>query len=87
MSPKLVLANVDTYIKNTNISTEIGAQNLKIILQSDLVFFNGGDQSRHSRTWNYDNGLPNDIMTRIIERALKKEITLIGTSAGSMAMS
>ena len=86
MSPKLVLANIDTYIKNTDTSTDIGAQNLKIILQSDIVFFDGGDQSRHSRTWYYDNGLPNAIMTRIMLRASKKEIVLAGTSAGTMAM-
>lgn len=51
-----------------------------------MIFFNGGDQSRHARSWLNDDGTHNSLMRSIATKALNNEVILSGTSAGSMIM-
>jgi len=48
-----------------------------------VIYFNGGDQSRHARCWLLDNGQPNLLFSVIKARALNNEIILVGVSAGT----
>lgn len=45
------------------------------------VFFNGGDQSRHSRAWLKDDGSDTDIMT-VLRNKFASGTVIAGTSAG-----
>ena len=56
-------------------------------MQADIVFFNGGDQSRHIRSWLNDDGTYGGLMAALQKRAVKNEVVLCGTSAGSMVWS
>lgn len=60
--------------------------NLEYIKRADVIFFNGGDQSRHARCWLADDGTPNKIFNIILLRALSNSVILSGTSAGAMVM-
>lgn len=48
--------------------------------------FNGGDQSRHARTWLKDDGTPNEMFSIVASRAAADKVVLGGTSAGTMIM-
>ena len=45
------------------------------------IFFNGGDQSRHSRAWLNDDGSDSDIM-RALRTRFANGAVVAGTSAG-----
>jgi len=62
MTSKHVSVHIDNYVKASNISTAEGQMNLEIIKQADIIFFNGGDQAKHVRSWLNDNGTPNPIL-------------------------
>lgn len=85
-SPKHVSVHIDNYQRTTDIRNADGQYNLNIIKQADVIFFNGGDQARHARSWLKDDGSYNDIMKVISDRATRDEAILSGTSAGSMIM-
>lgn len=68
LAPRHVSAHIDNYQNATNNATAIGLLNQNILLQADLVFFNGGDQSRHSRTWLNDNGTCNLMFCKLMDR-------------------
>jgi len=53
---------------------------------ADIIFFNGGDQSYHARTWLNEDGTYNDLMIIIVKRAKLNEVVLAGTSSGTMIM-
>ncbi len=59
LTPKHITAHIDNYKIDTDPSTSRGRDNLQIINQADIIYFNGGDQSRHIRTWLNDDGTPN----------------------------
>jgi cyanophycinase-like exopeptidase len=60
---------------------------MNILTQADVIIFNGGDQSRHARTWLNDDGSCNSIFCNVIKRVRNNEVILMGTSAGTMIMS
>lgn len=72
MAPLHVSAHIDNFKTATNISTAEGNKNLQTLLQADIVFFNGGDQSRHARTWLTDTGDCNAILCQLLERYRKE---------------
>ena len=78
--------HIDNYQITTDINKINGQVNLELIKQADVIFFNGGDQARHARSWLNDDGTPNKIMQVIYDRANSNEAILSGTSAGSMIM-
>ncbi len=84
MAPKHLSVHRDNYIVHGNISTPQGAANLKIIQQADIIYFNGGDQARHIRSWLNDDASPSTLLELIKKRAFNYEVVLSGTSAGSM---
>jgi cyanophycinase len=84
LTPKHITAHIDNYKIDTDPSTARGRDNLQIINQADIFYFNGGDQSRHIRTWLNDDGTPNQLLAVIKKRAFNDEVVLSGTSAGSM---
>jgi cyanophycinase-like exopeptidase len=79
--------HIDTYRTNSNISTQIGKQNLEYLQLADVIFFNGGDQARHARCWLNDDGTYNALMSVAYQRAKLNQVILAGTSAGTMIMS
>jgi len=57
--PVHILNHIDTYQIGSNLSTSIGMANLRLIKLADAIFFNGGDQALHSRSWLNDDGTYN----------------------------
>jgi cyanophycinase len=84
LTPKHVSLHVDNFRIDSNISTPRGKANLQIIMQADIVYFNGGDQSRHARSWLNDDATPNALLSTLKTRALNDEVICAGSSAGSM---
>lgn len=58
-----------------------------MILTADIIFFNGGDQAKHARTWLEDSGIPSPMFSRLLNRYNNRDIVIAGTSAGTMIMS
>ena len=52
-----------------------------------MIYFNGGDQSRHVRCWFNDNGTPNPFFSVIRQRVLNNQVILVGVSAGTAVQS
>jgi len=69
MAPKHLSIHRDNYRVHGNIRTSEGRANLDMIEQADIIFFNGGDQTRHLRSWLNDDGTPNDLLKFIKLRA------------------
>jgi cyanophycinase len=82
-----VSAHVDNYQTATDVTTLDGKTNQELLLQADIVFFNGGDQSKHSRTWLTDNGECGAILCQLLERYRRGAVVFTGTSAGTAIMS
>ncbi|MEY8765908.1 MULTISPECIES: cyanophycinase [Francisella] len=78
-------AQIDNYKTNTDINTEQGGYNAKIIEQADIIFFNGGNQTYHSRTWLKDDGSYNSLMNVLAQR-YDEGALIVGTSAGMAVM-
>ena len=70
LTSKHVSVHIDNYLKASNLSTAEGQINLQIIKQADIVYFNGGDQARHIRSWLNDNGTPNSILDVLKSRLM-----------------
>jgi cyanophycinase len=87
MAPLHVTAHVDNYLQATDQGTTEGKRNYEILMQADIIFFNGGDQSRHSRTWLLDDGGCNAIFCSLISRYRISQVVWSGTSAGNAIMS
>lgn len=58
-----------------------------MLRDADLIFFDGGDQIRHSRCWLTDDGSPIPMFKLILDRAHSDKVILGGTSAGTMIWS
>lgn len=86
-SPKHVSVHIDNYGRAANIETSEGKYNLELIQKADVIFFNGGDQARHSRSWLDDEGSPNELFQYIVKRKNDDSAIFAGTSAGTMIMS
>jgi cyanophycinase-like exopeptidase len=84
MAPKHVTIHVDNYLKDADLLTLRGKANLDMISTADVVYFNGGDQSRHVRSWLRDDATPNILLSTLLSRAKNNDVILAGTSAGSM---
>mgnify|MGYP002369577292 CR=1 FL=1 len=87
MAPQHISAHCDNYLTATNTSTAEGQKNFEILMQADIVFFNGGDQSRHARTWLLDSGDCNYLFCQLFQRFKNNQVIFAGTSAGTMIMS
>lgn len=84
MTPKHISVHIDNYKTDSNTSTSKGKANLDIINQADVIYFNGGDQAKHARSWLNDDGTPNALLIALRNRALNNSIICAGSSAGSM---
>ncbi|AIT09921.1 hypothetical protein LO80_08040 [Candidatus Francisella endociliophora] len=78
---KHVIANVDNYTTTTDTNTKQGAENARIIKDADIIFFNGGNQTLHSRTWLNDDGSYNTLMKEVAPK-YNSGALMVGTSAG-----
>lgn len=53
---------------------------------ADIIYFNGGDQSRHIRCWLNDDTHPNPIFSVIKRKVANNQAILVTVSAGTAAM-
>lgn len=53
---------------------------------ADIIYFNGGDQSRHIRCWLNDDNYPNPIFAVIKRKVYNNQAILVTVSAGTAAM-
>lgn len=83
MAPRHVKVHVDNFRTATDPLTYLGERNYQAIGQADIIYFNGGDQSRHARCWFNDDGQPNPIFALLKRRALNNEVVIVGVSAGT----
>ncbi|GGI15573.1 cyanophycinase [Gottfriedia solisilvae] len=80
-TPVFIPVAVDNY------TTEAYKQsNIDLINSADVIFFNGGDQSRHVRSLLKDDGTPTPLFSAIQQRASAGAI-ISGTSAGTSVQS
>jgi hypothetical protein len=84
MSPHHISVHADNYKETANLSSERGMMNLQILQSADILYFTGGDQSKHVRAWLNDDGSENELLGIIRERALNDEVIISGSSAGAM---
>jgi cyanophycinase len=84
MTSRHISVHIDNYKTDADILTLRGKANLDILGQADVVYFNGGDQARHVRSWLKDDGSANVLLYMIRARAEKDELICAGSSAGSM---
>lgn len=86
-SVKHISAHIDNYQQTTNPNTLEGKLNKTILEQADVIFFNGGDQARHARTWLNDDGSYNQLMQIIATRFIHNQVIIAGSSAGTAIQS
>ncbi|KAJ6645247.1 Cyanophycinase [Pseudolycoriella hygida] len=79
--PSVVYLAIDNYEGANSNTTTLGRENIEKIRSADAIFFNGGDQSRHSRAWLEDDGSDTEIMVVLRDR-FSKGAVIAGTSAG-----
>ena len=82
-SPRHVQIAIDNYLQASIAGNSVGDANIEIIKQADVVFFNGGDQSRHSKSWLNSDGTDSQIMRILRNRVINNEVIIAGTSAGT----
>ena len=71
IAPKHISIHRDNYQIHGDISTPQGQANLAILQTADIIFFNGGDQGRHVRSWLNDDASPSALLSVIKARAVK----------------
>lgn len=86
MAPKHISVQIDNYEQATNLFTTDGYRNFINIDMADIIYFNGGDQSRHMRCWLNDDGTPNPIFSVIRRNVNNNKAILVTVSAGTAAM-
>ncbi|XP_037049004.1 cyanophycinase-like [Bradysia coprophila] len=79
--PTVLELAIDNYEVANSYETPLGRENIEKIQNADVVFFNGGDQSRHSRAWLKSDGSDTDIMT-VLRSKFADGTVIAGTSAG-----
>ncbi len=62
MAPQHLTVHIDNYKTASDLNTLEGQRNLDLIKNADVVYFNGGDQARHVRSWLYDNNSNNALL-------------------------
>ena len=82
-SPKEVRIAIDNYKTASATGSIIGNLNYSIIKDADVVFFNGGDQVNHARSWLNDDGSDSQLMTLLRQRVNQNKVIISGTSAGT----
>jgi cyanophycinase len=87
MAPRHVKLHVDNYKAAIDPLNFIGERNYGLISKADVIYFNGGDQSRHARCWFNNDGTPNPLLALLKRRVAKNEVVLIGVSAGTAIQS
>lgn len=80
--PTVIHLAIDNYQMGSSNATSLGRENIEKIRNADIVFFNGGDQSRHSRAWLNDDGTDSPIMFALRQR-FNEGLVIAGTSAGT----
>ncbi len=83
MSPKHVKIAIDNFEEAAHPGNEVGDENITLIKNADIVFFNGGDQSRHARAWFNDDGSDSPILSELRKRVKINQVVVAGTSAGT----
>lgn len=86
MAPKHISVQIDNYHQSTNLFTVEGYRNYAYIDMADVIYFNGGDQSRHIRCWLNDDNYPNPIFSVIKRKVYNNQAILVTVSAGTAAM-
>lgn len=84
-SPKFITAHIDNYTTHARAGTAEGNANLAILQQADVVFFAGGDQAKHARTWLKDDGSDSDLAATLRARwnGGAGNLVVAGDSAGN----
>jgi cyanophycinase len=82
-SPKHVQIAIDNYHLASKSGNAVGDANIEIIKQADVVFLNGGDQSRHSKSWLNSDGTDSPILKILRDRVINNEVVIAGSSAGT----
>lgn len=80
-TPVFIPVAIDNYT-----SEAYKQSNIDLINTADVIFFNGGDQSRHVRSLLKDDGTPTPLFAAIQQRASAGAI-ISGTSAGTAVQS
>lgn len=81
-SPKHLELAIDNAAQGAYPNNPVGDANIAIINSADVIFFNGGDQSRHAAAWLTTNGADTPIMTALRARYAAGAV-VSGTSAGT----
>lgn len=81
-SPKQVMLAVDNYKTASIPGNPIGDANIAMIEEADVVYFNGGDQCRHSRAWINTDGTDSPILKALRQRVNAGKVIVSGSSAG-----
>ena len=76
MAPQHLTIHQDNYKTAGNINTAEGKANLALLQEADIVFFNGGDQARHVRSWVEDDGSTSLLLSALKTRALNNQVVL-----------
>ena len=56
MVPEHITVHADNYNETASLETARGRKNLLLLLDADIFYFTGGDQSKHIRAWMKDDG-------------------------------
>lgn len=83
-SPKHITAHIDNFETDAYSGNPAGDANIAIVNQADIIFFNGGDQSRAVRTFLTASGADTPLMAVIRRRVEHGHLVMAGTSAGTM---
>lgn len=81
-SPKHIELAVDNAAQGAYSKNPVGDANLAILNGADVIFFNGGDQSRHAAAWLKADGTDTPILAALRARYAAGGI-VAGTSAGT----
>jgi cyanophycinase len=83
---KHITVHIDNYQVHA-FDTPQGRENMKTLREADIVFFNGGDQSRTFTALIQPNSTATPLLRVLQERVNSNKLIVYGTSAGSMTNS
>ena len=70
MAPKHFNIQIDNYLKTTNVFDFDGYHYYFWAQEVDIIYFNGGDASRHIRCWLNDDYQPNPVFYQLKRKIL-----------------
>lgn len=84
-SPRFISAHVDNHATHARAGTAEGNANIAVLQQADVVFFAGGDQAKHARTWLKDDGSDSELAATLRQRwnGGAGALVVAGDSAGN----